>query len=91
MGLRGMQIGKTPRTWLESQRTGKQLDTFAEYFETIGTHLKNAQKTLHRADKRFDKASNTLDSLVGASGPAPAIEEAKAPWRYRKARGKISA
>jgi len=54
----------------------KQLDTFTEYFEKIGTHLKNAQQSYTEADKRFDKASNTLDTQVGASGAAtPAIED----------------
>jgi DNA anti-recombination protein RmuC len=56
----------------------KQLDAFMEHFAIVGTHLKNAQKSYTEADKRFDKASNTLDSLVGASGAAtPALEDAQ--------------
>jgi len=77
MGLRGMQIEENAKH-LSANLNGlrKQLDTFTEYFEKIGTHLKNAQQSYTEADKRFDKASNTLDSLVGASGAAtPAIED----------------
>jgi len=79
MGLRGMQIEENAKN-LSANLNGlrKQLDTFAEYFETIGTHLKNAQKTYAEADKRLDKASNTLDTLVSSSaGAAPALEDAQ--------------
>jgi DNA recombination protein RmuC len=79
MGLRGMQIEENAKH-LSANLNGlrKQLDTFTEYFEKIGTHLKNAQQSYAEADKRFDKASNTLDSLVSASGAAdPAIEDAQ--------------
>jgi DNA recombination protein RmuC len=79
MGLRGMQIEENAKH-LSSNLNGlrKQLDTFTEYFEKIGTHLKNAQQSYSEADKRFDKASNTLDSLVSASGAAaPALEDAQ--------------
>ena len=79
MGLRGMQIEENAKN-LAANLNGlrKQLDTFAECFATIGTHLKNAQKTFTEADKRLDKASNTLDTLVNSSaGAAPEIEEAQ--------------
>jgi DNA recombination protein RmuC len=79
MGLRGMQIEENAKH-LSANLNGlrKQLDTFTEYFEKIGTHLKNAQQSYTEADKRFDKASNTLDSLVNASGAAtPALEDAQ--------------
>jgi len=77
MGLRGMQIEENAKH-LSANLNGlrKQLDTFTEYFEKIGTHLKNAQQSYTEADKRFDKASNTLDSLLNASGAAtPALED----------------
>ena len=79
MGLRGMQIEENAKN-LAANLNGlrKQLDTFAEYFATIGTHLKNAQKTFTEADKRLDKASNTLDTLVNSSaGAAPVLEDAQ--------------
>ena len=65
MGLRGMQIEENAKR-LAANLTGmrKQMDTFSEQFERLGTHLKNAQGCYTEADKRFDKASNTLDSLL---------------------------
>lgn len=65
MGLRGMQIEENAKR-LAANLAGmrKQLDTFGEQFERLGTHLKNAQQSYLEADKRFDKASNTLDSLL---------------------------
>jgi len=77
MGLRGMQIEENAKR-LADNLSGmrKQLDTFSEYFEKIGTHLKNAQQSYTEADKRFDKASNTLDSLLDATATVqPALED----------------
>ena len=75
MGLRGMQIEENAKH-LAANLNGlrKQLDTFEEYFEKIGTHLKNAQQSYTEADKRFSKASNTLESLVSSSEATPAVE-----------------
>jgi DNA recombination protein RmuC len=75
MGLRGMQIEENAKHLSENLNgLRKQLDTFEEYFEKIGTHLKNAQQSYTEADKRFGKASNTLDTLVTSSDGAPGIE-----------------
>jgi len=65
MGLRGMQIEENAKRLaanLDGMR--KQMDTFSDSFEKIGTHLKNAQTCYTEADKRFDLASNTLDNLL---------------------------
>jgi DNA recombination protein RmuC len=77
MGLRGMQIEENAKR-LSENLTGmrKQMDTFCEYFEKVGVHLKNAQQSFTEADKRFSKVSNSLDNLVSTSEPAqPAIED----------------
>jgi len=65
MGLRGMQIEENARR-LSANLAGmrKQLDTFSESFDKIGTHLKNAQLSYTEADKRLDKASNSLNRLL---------------------------
>ena len=65
MGLRGMQIEENAKR-LSANLAGlrKQMDTSREQFDRLGTHLKNAQQSYLEADKRFDKASNTLDSLL---------------------------
>jgi DNA recombination protein RmuC len=79
MGLRGMQIEENAKR-LSDNLTGmrKQLDTFNEYFEKIGTHLKNAQQSYTEADKRFEKASNTLDNiLTGSESIEPLLDDAR--------------
>ena len=65
MGLRGMQIEENAKR-LSANLAGlrKQMDTSRAQFDRLGTHLKNAQQSYLEADKRFDKASNTLDSLL---------------------------
>ena len=80
IGLRGMQIEENAKRLganLEGMR--KQLETFSEHFDKLGTHLKNAQQSYSEADKRFEKASNTMDNLLnsGDAGQA-ALEEADA-------------
>lgn len=76
MGLRGMQIEENARrlsAGLDGMRS--QLDKFAESFEKVGTHLKNAQLSYAEADKRFDKASNTLDTMrISGDSEQPAID-----------------
>jgi DNA anti-recombination protein RmuC len=51
----------------------KQLDTFSQHFDKIGSHLKNAQQSYNEADKRFERASNTLDNVL-SSGEAGQLE-----------------
>jgi DNA recombination protein RmuC len=80
MGLRGMQIEENAKR-LAANLTGmrKQLDTFSEQFERLGTHLKNAQQCYTEADKRYDKASNTLDSLLSTGDTSlPVLEDPQA-------------
>lgn len=80
MGLRGMQIEENAKR-LAANLTGmrKQMDTFGEAFERLGTHLKNVQLSYTEADKRFDKASNTLDSLLNTGDTSlPVLEDPQA-------------
>jgi DNA recombination protein RmuC len=79
MGLRGMQIEENAKR-LGANLAGmrKQLETFSEHFDKLGTHLKNAQQSYVEADKRFDKASNTMDSLLSSGDLGqPAMEHAQ--------------
>jgi DNA recombination protein RmuC len=71
MGMRGMQIEENAQRLSENLRGMRtQLDKFSESFEKIGTHLKNAQLSYAEADKRFDKTSNTLDTMLSGAEPA---------------------
>ena len=79
MGLRGMQIEENAKR-LGANLAGmrKQLDTFSEHFDKLGTHLKNAQQSYTEADKRFDKASNTMDNLLSSGDLGePELEDAQ--------------
>jgi DNA recombination protein RmuC len=78
MGLRGMQIEENAKR-LAANLTGmrKQLDSFGESFTKIGSHLKDAQKSFVDADKRLDKASHTLDSLLTTGEAAQPVDESQ--------------
>jgi DNA recombination protein RmuC len=67
MGLRGMQIEENAKR-LSANLDGlrKHLENFSEPFNKIGTHLKNAQQSYSEADKRFEKATNTLENLLNS-------------------------
>jgi DNA recombination protein RmuC len=67
MGLRGMQIEENAKR-LGANLDGlrKHLDNFAEPFEKLGKHLNNAQQSYAEAEKRFDKATNTLENLLNS-------------------------
>ena len=74
MGMRGMQIEENAKQLsdhLRGMRT--QLDKFTESFEKVGKHLKDAQQSYNEADKRYDKASNTLDTMLSGAEP-PLLE-----------------
>jgi DNA recombination protein RmuC len=68
MGLQGMQIEENAKR-LHASLAGvqKQMENFSDVFEKLGTHLKNAQQSYSEADKRFEKAHNTLEGMLGAS------------------------
>jgi DNA recombination protein RmuC len=80
MGLQGMQIEENAKRLLANLNgVQKNLETFAEVFEKLGTHLKNAQSSYSEADRRFEKAQNTLENVLGGGTPAPAMEGEQIP------------
>src|SRR5580658_6467753 len=75
LGLRGMQIEENAkRIFANLAGLNKQMETFADVFEKLGTHLKNAQQSYGEADKRLEKTQNTLDSLVVTSAAERSLE-----------------
>jgi len=79
MGLRGMQIEENARRLLESlSGMEKQLEKFTDKFGTLGTHLKNAQQSYSESDKLFEKAQNTLQTMLGAGVPELPFEASPA-------------
>src|SRR5216684_1360457 len=78
MGMRGMQMEENAKRLLESlSGMEKQLDKFADKFGTLGTHLKNAQQSYSESDKLFEKAQNTLETMLCAGVLDPALENAE--------------
>jgi DNA recombination protein RmuC len=73
MGLRGMQIEENAKR-LQGSISGmqKQMETFAEVFDKLGNHLKNAQQTYGEADKRFERAQSILGNMLSVAAPGPA-------------------
>src|SRR2546427_5735651 len=70
LGLRGMQMEENAKRLLASlSGMEKQLEKFADKFGTLGIHLKNAQQSYSESDKLFEKAHNTLETMLGAGVP----------------------
>jgi DNA recombination protein RmuC len=80
MGLQGMQIEENAKRLLANLNgVQKNLGTFAEVFEKLGTHLKNAQQSYSEADRRFEKMQNTLENVLSGGTPVVAIEGEQIP------------
>ncbi len=70
LGLRGMQMEENAKRLLASlSGMEKQMEKFADKFDTLGTHLKNAQQSYSDSEKLFERAHNTLETMLGAGVP----------------------
>ncbi len=70
MGLRGMQMEENAKRLLESlSGMEKQMEKFTDKFATLGNHLKNAQQSYGESDRLFERAQNTLETMLGAGVP----------------------
>ena len=88
MGLKGMQIEENAKRLLANLNgVQKNMGTFAEVFEKLGTHLKNAQQSYSEADRRFEKAQNTLENVLSGGTPPVAIEGEQLPLGIAAGRG----
>jgi DNA recombination protein RmuC len=80
MGLRGMQIEENAKRLLANlSGVQKNLESFAEVFDKLGTHLKNAAQSYGQADRQFEKAQNTLMNVLGGGTPPEALEGEQIP------------
>jgi DNA recombination protein RmuC len=70
MGLEGMQLARHAEQ-LRGLLNGvkKQLDDFADVYETLGTHLRNAQKNYLEADARLQSARSAVDQVARGALP----------------------
>jgi len=70
LGLKGMQMEENAKRLLASlSGMDKQLEKFADKFGILGTHLKNAQQSYSDSEKLFERAHNTLETMLGAGVP----------------------
>lgn len=82
MGLQGMQIEENAKR-LRANLAGlqKQLNTFEDVFQKLGTHLKNANLSYSEAELRLGRAETTLAQMIEGASPdqaaLPAAEVAK--------------
>ncbi|PYU22236.1 MAG: hypothetical protein DMG30_15515 [Acidobacteria bacterium] len=77
LGLRGMQIEENAKRLLGSL-TGlkRQMDTFGEVYEKLGTHLRNAQQSYSDADRKLDRACASLEELAQGAPVEKVLESA---------------
>ncbi|HEY4580370.1 MAG TPA: DNA recombination protein RmuC, partial [Candidatus Acidoferrales bacterium] len=77
LGLRGMQIEENAKRLLSSL-TGlkKQIDNFGDVYEKLGTHLRNAQQSYSDADRKLERARNSIDELAQGAPSEKALEAA---------------
>jgi DNA anti-recombination protein RmuC len=80
MGLQGMQIEENAKH-LRANLAGLQshLQKFADPFEKLGTHLKNAAQSYAEADKRFERAESSVESMLAGDSVPQIASEPQAP------------
>ena len=70
ISLQGQKIEENARHLL-ANLTGlkKQLDSFAEVYDKLGTHLRHAQMSYEDADSRLGRARNSLEQMAQGALP----------------------
>jgi len=77
LGLRGMQVEENAKRLLSSlSGLQKQLGNFTEVYEKLGTHLRNAQQSYQDADRKLERARDSLDELAAGAPTEKALEAA---------------
>ena len=70
LGLRGMQIEENARKLLDGlEGLKKQLDGFADIYQKLGTHLRNAQQSYVDAEGRLERAQVSLETMTQGALP----------------------
>ena len=79
LGLRGMQIEENARKLLEGlEGLKKQLDGFADVYEKLGTHLRNAQQSYVDAEGKLERAQVSLETMTQGALPEVAPKSLEA-------------
>lgn len=83
MGLRGMQTEENVRRLLGSlSGLEKQLEKFAEKFDVLGTHLKNASLSYGDAGKLLEKTQDGLQGMLAPASADPALENGQSKLSF---------
>ncbi len=73
VSLRGQQLEENARHLFASLAgLQKQLDSFADVYDKLGTHLRNAQRNYEEADGKLGRARNSLEQMSQGALPEPA-------------------
>ena len=78
LSLQGQKIAENAQHLLASLADlKKQLETFAEVYDRLGTHLRNAQQSYEDADSKLNRARNALEQMSQGALPelAPKVLE----------------
>ncbi len=75
LGLRGMQVEETAARLLASlSGLQKQMSNFGDVYLKLGTHLRNAQQSYQEADRKLERARDTLDELASGAPTERTLE-----------------
>ena len=81
ISLQGQQIEENAKH-LQAELTGvtKQFENFADVYDKLGTHLRNAQKSYEDADGKMTRVRNSLEQMSQGALPesAPKVLESAA-------------
>ena len=70
ISLQGQQIEENAKHLLANLAgVMRQIEGFAETYERLGTHLRNAQRNYEEADGRLNRARNSLDQMAQGALP----------------------
>jgi DNA recombination protein RmuC len=70
MSLQGQKIEENARHLLAGLAgVKKQMETFGEVYERLGTHLRHAQQSYEDADSKLNRAQNSLEQMSQGGSP----------------------
>jgi DNA recombination protein RmuC len=72
LGIRGLRMEENARNLLgQLKGLQRQLDSFAETFGKLGTHLRHAQQSYEESDSRLARIGGALDQMAEGALPEP--------------------
>ena len=76
VSLQGQKIEENARHLLANLAgVTKQVETFTDVYDKLGTHLRHAQQSYEDADSKLTRARNSLEQMSQGAPPEPAPKE----------------